>query len=158
MLAQTSSPPPPAETPAQGPVLNGPLPGTLVLPEPLVEPPSRKTEPMPAPVLERRRRWELFAGGLGITLVTYTADRLVGRDLTTSGLDWIPVAGPWLVFDEQLRLAERNPALLAGLFIDGLLQAGGLVIAGLGLTWPRRRQVLSLPMLPADAASPPPRQ
>jgi hypothetical protein len=142
-LGQPQSPSQANEEPAQAAPVT--LPAPVVATEPLVEPPSGRVEPLPAPQRVTHWRWELIAGGLGIVGVVWATDRLLARDLSPSPGAWFPVVGPWFIFAEQLNLPESNPAVLVPVFIDGVAQGAGLVLAGLGLILRKERLVLTLP-------------
>lgn len=94
---------------------------------------------LPKPKLVHRRSLNLIFLGIGLTVATWSADRLLGRDLSDSPVSWVPVVGPWYLLQQQNHLAEPSQSIQALLVVDGVLQLSGLTMAILGsvLTTPR---------------------
>ena len=94
---------------------------------------------LPKPKLVHRRSLNLIFLGIGLTVATWSADRLLGRDLSDSAVSWVPVVGPWYLLQQQNHLAAPSQSIQALLVVDGVLQLSGLTMAILGtvLTTPR---------------------
>lgn len=94
---------------------------------------------LPKPKLVHRRSLNLIFLGIGLTVATWSADRLLGRDLSDSPVSWVPLVGPWYLLQQQNHLAAPSQSIQALLVVDGVLQLSGLTMAILGtvLTTPR---------------------
>ncbi len=119
--------------------------------------------PMGPPVLpilttERRRRFNLVIAGVSTLLASYTADRLLARDLSQSPVSWVPLVGPWWILSEESSRPNPSRGLQALLVVDGLAQLSGLVLTFVGTFLRYDRVVLRLPKSsddPSTSPSPP---
>jgi hypothetical protein len=117
------------------------------VPEPVVEPPPRRTEPLPPPRPERRRRMDLVITGAGILAGVWLSDRLLAQEISQRPVHWVPLVGPWFLLSDQ-RQQQASGSVLTVLALDGLLQAAGATLSLVGLFLYKERQVLRLPPPP----------
>ncbi len=124
----------------------------MTMPVPEIEPesvvvPPRQTEALPTPRITYRRRNDLLVAGVGTTLSVWAADRLLANNLSLNWQPWLPVIGPWFLLSEVLQQPDPSRATTTLLVLDGLAQAGGLIVAVLGGVLRERRTTISLPRL-----------
>lgn len=124
-------------------------------PEVTVTSPPAPVSLTPVISIERRRRFNLIIAGVSTLLAAYTADRLLARDLSQSGVGWVPLVGPWWILSEESARPNPSPALQALLVVDGLVQLSGLALTITGTFLRYDRVVLRLPSTaPGLPASP----
>lgn len=149
-LARGQNLPPPAPPPPT--VTTNPAPPTDLPPgEPAAEIAPPPSEPLPPPTVTYQRRYNMAILGAGLLLATWGADRLLTRDLNSPYKEppWIPIIGPWfLLYGQTNNTAAPNRFTMSLLVFDGLLQAGGLTVAILGLVLHKKRLTISLPPTP----------
>lgn len=107
-------------------------------------------------------RWKLMAGGLGLTAGAYgvgAACAAAWPEVPGSEALYIPVAGPWITLG-QSGCAEDDPgcgAILGVrgvlLVLSGLIQAGGLAVAGEGLFMTTEAPATAAHVSPEQAAT-----
>jgi hypothetical protein len=150
--------PPPVTTlvtPTVTPAPDSPPPSADVPPgESSADIAAAPSEPLPAPTVAYRRRYNMAILGAGLLLATWGADRLLTRDLPSPYKEppWIPIIGPWFLLRGQTQTAAPNQFTMTLLVFDGLLQAGGLTVGILGLVLHKKRLTISLPPPPPRAA------
>lgn len=100
-------------------------------------------------------RWKLVAGGVGLTAAAYgigAACAAAWPEVPGSDALYIPVAGPWITLG-QSGCSPDDPGceaivVVRGilLVLDGLVQAGGLAVAGEGLFMTTESETARAPM------------
>jgi hypothetical protein len=161
------TPPAPTAPAAAGPSPEAARDAASAAPEAAIEVPADNLAPPPAPPLpeinvspvvttERRRRFNLIIAGVSTLLATYTADRLLARDLSQSPVSWVPFAGPWWILHEESSRPNPSGGLQALLVVDGLVQLSGLTLAITGTFLRYDRQVLRLTNIPPTSQTPSP--
>lgn len=103
-------------------------------------------------------RWKLVAGGVGLTAAAYgigAACAAAWPEVPGSDALYIPVAGPWITLG-QSGCSPDDPGceaivVVRGilLVLDGLVQAGGLAVAGEGLFMTTESETGRAPAPPA---------
>lgn len=94
--------------------------------------------------IERKRRINLIIAGVSTLVATYTADRMLARDLSQSYASWVPLVGPWWMLHEEGARPNPNQGLQTLFAIDGLVQLSGLTVAIVGTFLRYDRVVLRL--------------
>lgn len=107
-------------------------------------------------------RWKLVAGGVGLTAAAYgigAACAAAWPEVPGSDALYIPVAGPWITLG-QSGCSPDDPGceaivVVRGilLVLDGLVQAGGLAVAGEGLFMTTESDTARAPSRPRRAAA-----
>jgi hypothetical protein len=92
--------------------------------------------------------------GVSTLLATYTADRLLARDLSQSPVSWVPFVGPWWILSEESSRPNPSGGLQALLVVDGLVQLSGLALTITGTFLRYDRQVLRLTTTPPASLPP----
>jgi hypothetical protein len=104
-------------------------------------------------------RWKLVAGGVGVTAAAYgvgAACAAAWPEVPGAEALYVPVAGPWITLG-QSGCSPDDPgceAIVVArailLVLDGLVQAGGLAVAGEGLFMTTESEAARAPAAPAD--------
>ncbi len=171
VCAVEPTPEPSDRPPALPPRAGQPLPNVVPLPnlppspagergtgDDVSEPSVSAKVPLGPPALpilttERRRRFNLVIAGVSTLLASYTADRLLARDLSQSPVSWVPLVGPWWILSEESSRPNPSQGLQALLVVDGLAQLSGLVLTFVGTFLRYDRVVLRLPKSSDDPST-----